>query len=260
MAVVLRSTFATLCRRTRADLDISQRELAAATGLSRGYLASIELGRANPSLGTVERIADALGIELELIARPPIILGDRQRDIVHAWASGYVDRRIRAASWETAREVELAATRARGWIDLLAFNPRNGLLVIIEVKTRIDDVGAIERQLGWYERQAFETGRRLGWPVRRVATWLLLLATEEVDRAIRMNREVLAAAFPTRAPAMADVLHGGLSSMSAGRGLALIDPSSRRSDWLLRSRVDGRRSDAPYVDYAHAARSLARSA
>ena len=136
MAVALRSTFASLCRRTRADLDISQRELAAATGLSRGYLASIELGRANPSLGTVERIADALGIELDLIARPPIILGDRQRDILHAWASGYVDRRIRAASWETAREVELAATRARGWIDLLAFNPRNGLLVIIEVKTR----------------------------------------------------------------------------------------------------------------------------
>lgn len=256
----MRMTFADLCRRSRAGLDISQRELAAATGLSRGYLAVIELGRANPSLDTIERIADALGIELEFISRPPLILGSPQRDVVHAWASGYVDRRIRAAGWHTAREVELAAGRVRGWIDLLAFDPRTGVMVIVEVKTRIDDIGAVERQLGWYERRAFETGRGLGWPVRRAVTWLLLLATDDVERAIRENREVLASAFPIRAPAMAGLLDGGSAAISAGRGLALIDPSSRRADWLIRSRVDGRRSAAPYLDYAHAARCLARSA
>jgi hypothetical protein len=41
-----------------------------------------------------------------------------------------------------------------------------------------------------------------------------------------------------------------------GRGLAMIDPASKRRDWLIRLRVDGRRSDARYVDYADAARRL----
>ena len=34
------------------------------------------------------------------------------------------------------------------------------------------------------------------------------------------------------------------------QGLAMIDPSSRRREWLIRTTVDGRRSAAPYVDYA----------
>jgi hypothetical protein len=43
-----------------------------------------------------------------------------------------------------------------------------------------------------------------------------------------------------------------------GRGLALIDPSSRRRAWLIRTRLDGRRSPAPFADYADAARRLGR--
>jgi hypothetical protein len=35
-----------------------------------------------------------------------------------------------------------------------------------------------------------------------------------------------------------------------GRGLALVDPSSRRRDWLIRTSVDGRRSPASYRGYA----------
>jgi hypothetical protein len=35
-----------------------------------------------------------------------------------------------------------------------------------------------------------------------------------------------------------------------GQSLAMIDPSSRRREWLIRTAVDGRRSAAPYADYA----------
>ena len=50
---------------------------------------------------------------------------------------------------------------------MLAFDPATGILVVIEVKTRLDDLGAIERQMGWYERSAFGvarvwTGRHVG--------------------------------------------------------------------------------------------------
>jgi len=150
-----------------------------------------------------------------------------------------------------AREVELVHGRMHGWIDLLAFDARTGTVVIVEIKTRLDDLGVIERQLGWYERRAFEVARDLGWHPRRLTAWLLLLASDDVDAAIRANREALGTAFAMRAPEMLASLEG--RSARVGRGLALIDPTSRRQGWLIRARVDGRRSAAPFRDYANAA-------
>ena len=252
MPAVLRRSFATFCRETRIALDITQQQLADAVGVSRGYVAIVEGGRANPSLATVERFGDALGVDLRLVGRPPIIVGGHgQHDLVHAWCSGYADRRLRRASLSVAREVELVHGRSHGWIDLLAFDPRTGTLYIVEIKTRLDDLGSIERQVGWYEREAVHAARRLGWAPRRMNVWLLFLASEEVDTAIRANRHVLASAFPARARDMLATLDDG--EPRAVRGLALIDPRSRRRDWLIRTRVDGRRGPAPFRDHADAA-------
>jgi hypothetical protein len=41
-----------------------------------------------------------------------------------------------------------------------------------------------------------------------------------------------------------------------GHGMALIDPVRKRVAWLIPSKIDGRRSTAPYRDYADAARRL----
>ena len=89
------------------------------------------------------------------------------------------------------REVEVIHGRSHGWIDVLAFDPRTGTLLVIEVKTRIDDLGSIERQLGWYERAARDLARGLGWRPRHIAGWLVGLARAEVDAAIRANGEAL---------------------------------------------------------------------
>jgi hypothetical protein len=168
------------------------------------------------------------------------------RDVVHARCSAYVDRRLRAEGWSTAREVALVDGRYRGWIDLLAFDPTTSSLFIIEIKTRVDDIGALERQLGWYERSAPELTRERGWSARSMRSVLMLLASEEVERTLYANRDVLSVAFPLR-----DDVLGPTEVL--GRGLALIDPRRRRRDWLMRSRLDGRRSLAPYRDYADAA-------
>jgi transcriptional regulator with XRE-family HTH domain len=255
MSTVLRRSFASFCRETRVSLDITQQELAAAVGVTRGYVATLESGRANPSLALVERFGDALGIDFRLVGRAPVIVGSHaQRDLVHARCSGYVDRRLRRTPLSVAREVEIVHGRSHGWIDLLAFDPRNGTLFVVEVKTVLDDLGALERQLGWYEREAFAAAKDLGWEPRRLNVWLLFLASEEVEAAIRANRDVLRAAFPLRAREMLTSLDGTPSPV--GRGLALIDPTSRRRDWLLRARVDGRRGPAPFRDHADAAARL----
>jgi transcriptional regulator with XRE-family HTH domain len=250
----LRVTFAKLCFDTRTMLDISQQALADAVGVSRAYIATIESGRANPSLDLVGRVADRLGIQVDLVASQPLVIASQQRDLVHARCSGYSDRRLQRASWDGHREVEVIHGRHHGWVDLLAFDPRTGTLLIVEVKTRIDDLGAIERQLGWYERSSIDLARKFGWRPRRTTAWLLVLATDEVDAAIRANGEALQAAFPNRALTMSGIVNGHLTPDIRSRGLALIDPSSRRRDWLMKTRLDGRRSPAPYRDYADAAR------
>jgi transcriptional regulator with XRE-family HTH domain len=268
----LRDAFATLCRDGRDRLDISQGQLARAADISVAYVSLIELGRANPTLAVVERISDALGLELGLVQRPPVMIRGRQRDFVHARCSAYVQRRLVAAGLACEREVLIVDGRTRGWIDVVAFDWASGTLIVIELKTAIDDLGAVERQLAWYERNAMAVARRFGWSVRRVRSWLLVLASDDVDATIRANRDVLRSAFPGRASTMRLELAAGplqASTAIAGqprdpggravhRGIALVDPCSRRREWLIPSRTDGRRRGAPYRDYADAAMRLQR--
>ena len=144
-------------------LDVTQQELAMAVGVSRPYVASIENGRANPSLEVVERIGSALGLELQLLGRPPVVInGPPQHDLVHARCSGYSDRRLSGLEWQTRREVAIVRGRTHGWIDLLAYDPRRRILLVVEIKTRIDDLGSIERQLDWYLRESPAIARTVG--------------------------------------------------------------------------------------------------
>lgn len=252
----LRTTLARVALETRLALGLTLDEVADRAAISPAYVWAIERGRANPSLAIVERLLTALRIEIGPMVRPPIVHADRrERDLVHARCSGYAHRRLVASGFEVAREVEVVHGRAHGWIDLLAFDPRSDSLLVIEVKTRIDDLGEIERRLAWYERMAGEAARSLDWRPRRVIGCLLLLATEENDIRLRLQRDVIDAAF--RATVDLRALVGDPARpWSSGRGLALIDPSSRRRDWLIRPRLQGRRAAAPYRDYADAARRL----
>lgn len=235
---------------------MTQVELADRVGVTRGYVAGIEMGRANPTLDVVAKIAAALDLEVDWLIRPPIIHdADQTGDLVHARCSAYVDHRLRAVGLLTAREVEIIHARSHGWIDLLAFDPDIATLLLVEVKTRLDDLGALERQIGWYERSALAAAHRLGWRPVRVVTWLVVLASAEADAGIHAHRPVFDQAFPVRAhEALRWLADGGLPPL--GRVLAMVDPASRRRDWLIRTRSDGRRSEPPYRDLREAAQRL----
>lgn len=253
----IRATFGAVCLGARIALDIRQEEVAARAGISRGYLSRIERGVADPTLDVIQSIADILGITIQATWQTPTIAStSRVRDLVHGRCLAYADRRLTRVGLVTAREVLVEDGRSRGWIDLLAFDPRTRTLYLIEIKTRLDDLGGLERQLGMYERLAGAAAHGLGWDPAMRSTWLLALASDEAERAIRDARGYFARAFPQRAPTMAAALADPTLS-APGRGLALIDPSSRRRDWLIRSAVDGRRSPARYRDYADAARRAA---
>lgn len=60
-AVLIRA-FGFLVKKRRADLDISQEELADRCDLDRTYISGIERGRRNPSLTALAKFADGLNI------------------------------------------------------------------------------------------------------------------------------------------------------------------------------------------------------
>jgi hypothetical protein len=208
----------------------------------------IEAATTNASFDVVWALFDGLGIDVDLVAKGPVVLDRPRHDAVHALCSGYVQRRLEAAGWLVAREVRIENGRYVGWIDLLAFDESTGALLVIEIKTRLDDVGAIERSMDWHLREATGAARRLGWHPRRIAGFLLALASQEVDDALSRNRMVWDRAFPMRATDLATAVVE--PAHASGRGLALIDPRSRRRQWLFRARIDGRRAEAPYEGYA----------
>lgn len=234
----------------RRAIHWTQRELAARSGVSQPLVCAIENGRlATLTFARVNRLLVAMGGRLIVDMTRPW-LGDRplQRDPAHVRCVTYVRQRLERAGWLVMTEVEIGGDRSRGWIDLLAFDPRTGTVLVIEVKTEINDVGAIERALGWYEREAWAAARRNGWRPRTVIGCLLVLATDASDARIQVNRAVFDRDFPLRWRDMVAILSGP-SSDNRGRALAMIDPRSRRHDWARPTRIDGRRSAAPYAEY-----------
>jgi len=256
--MTIRDSFGRACRDTRIGLDLTQQELADAIGVSRGYIAKVEAGRANISIDLLEAISHALGTRIDLSASAPTFLSEREpHDLVHSRCSGMIGRRLTNGGWLIAREVDMTDGRIHGWADVLAFDPRTETLLIIEIKTQLQDLGALERQIGWYERQAHRAAARQGWATRRAVTWLIVLDSVEVDTAVRGHADLIDHAFPARADHMLAVTRR--VERPTGRGIAMVDPASHRSDWLLRTRLDGRRSRPAYRDYADAARALGPS-
>lgn len=150
-----------------------------------------------------------------------------------------------------ATEVEVGGDRSRGWIDILAWHESTGVLLVIEVKTEINDLGSVQRTLSWYRREAWAAARRLGWRPGSVVASVLLLATDANDARVAANRGTFASEFPGRARDLMRVVEGASDALATGGfAAAMVDPRSRQRSWLRPLRIDGRRSPAPYVDYA----------
>jgi transcriptional regulator with XRE-family HTH domain len=56
-------------QRLRRDKGLSQEELAHSADVHQTYLSGVEGGKRNPSIGVLERIVEALGVDIEELFR-----------------------------------------------------------------------------------------------------------------------------------------------------------------------------------------------
>jgi transcriptional regulator with XRE-family HTH domain len=246
-------------RSARLAARWTQAELARRLGTTQSAISRLETGAGSClDVRLATAAFRALGIRMSVDAATLGLVGRReQNDFVHARCADHVARHFVAAGWDVRLEVEIGSDRYRGWIDLLAYRTVDRSLFCGELKTEIDDLGRIQRTLAWYERESWDAARRIGWRPRSVTSGLLVLCTSENDARVSANAHLLDQIFPGRARDLSAWLS------SAGNGprpssLAMIDPRSRRIEWLRATKSDGRRSPAPYENYRVAAEALRR--
>jgi transcriptional regulator with XRE-family HTH domain len=244
----------------RVDIGWSQRELAARLRTSLGAVQRLEAGQRHVDSRVATAAMRVLGIRPSVDPHALGIPGRReQRDEVHGRCSNYGVRQLLQREWEARTEVEIGDGRFRGWIDILAFRRKDRALLVIEVKTEIDDVGRVLRSLGWYVRSSRVAAQSHGWSPRLIVPVLLCLATTETDARLAAIKDQLRIELPGRARELSDWIVDPTAKV-APPSLALVDPRSRRQGWLIRTWSDGRRSPAPYRDYRDAAAALRASA
>ena len=162
----------------RVRLRRTQSDVAHRAGVSRSTVARIEHGDAwSVTLGTLQKVVDALEIQVALIARWRGGEIDRLIDAGHAAMHEAMARRLgRLAGWLSVPEVSFAIYAERGVIDILAWHRATRSLLIIELKTILMNVSELigvmdqRRRLGVPDRReprlASRYGERMGGPRR----------------------------------------------------------------------------------------------
>ncbi|MGH2446709.1 MAG: hypothetical protein ACRDGD_11845 [Candidatus Limnocylindria bacterium] len=142
----------------------------------------LECGHARElKLGTIADIFSGLGArsDVRVFWHGPEL--DRLLDAAHAALSAAVKSRLERWSWIVEVEVTYSRYGERGRIDLLAWHPATGILLVVEIKTDFVDVQALLGTLDAKARLGRHVAERFGWKVRTVIPAIVF--TE--DRTIR---------------------------------------------------------------------------
>jgi len=146
--------------------------------------------------GDLEAIARALDGQLGLDFRWRGEALDRLIDERHAALVDAVVGLFLAAGWEVDVEVSFSIYGERGSIDVFARHAETGLVVVIEVKASIGEVGSTLIGIDRKARLAPRIARERGWRCNGVAKLLVVAESGTTRRRIARHRRAFAASLP----------------------------------------------------------------
>ena len=177
----------------------SQHDLAGRAGLSRASISRVERGHcATLTYETLRRVAGVLDVRLEHDVGWRGGMLDRLLDERHAAMQEAVAARMAAlAGWVFATEASFSVYGERGSIDVFGWHERRRALLVVELKTELDDLQDTTATLDRKQRLAPVVARERGWgPVETVGRWLVLDERGSNRRRVQSHAAVLRNAFP----------------------------------------------------------------
>lgn len=231
-------------RRVRLRAGLRQADIAQRAGVSQVTVSRIEHGLIrNLQLGTVVRVLAALEMSLDLIPRwrggdlPRLLTAAHSR--LHEVTARMLRRH---PGWRFVPEVSFSIYGERGVIDILAFHPATGSVLVIELKSQLVDleglIGAVDR----YRRLAPRIARERGWAARSVSAWVIFADTSTNRRRVAAHGAVLGAAFPETGRTVRAWLRDPLGKVSGISFLSASPPGTGSRDFGGARRVRARPS------------------
>jgi transcriptional regulator with XRE-family HTH domain len=201
-----------------------QRDLAARSRLSQSFVSQLERGHVDRvTLVDLRRVLGALDARgvLEVWWRGGEV--DRLLDEDHAAMAGQIVAMLSAFGWSTAVEVTYARYGERGSIDVLAFRPDSGSLLVVELKTELTSLEETLRRLDQKVRLGpLIAVERLGWTAASASRLLVLPESTTTRRRLATHATVLQVALPMRGLELRRWLK---SPDGAGAAIGLLPPS-----------------------------------
>lgn len=199
-------------RRLRIRRRWRQHDLGARAGLSRDPVSRAECGQLDGmTVGTLSRLADALGATLVIEIRWQGAALDRLIDREHAHLQEAAARRLASRGWSVQVEVSFNHYGDRGSCDLVAWHTPTRTLLVIEVKSQLGNLQDLLHRLDLKTRLGPLLARQLGWPAPQAVVRGLVIAEDRTARRIVVRHAALFSGFGMRGRAA----HAWLRSPSA---------------------------------------------
>src|SRR4051794_1072720 len=162
-------------RAIRRKRGWTQAEAASRAKVSQSAVSRAERGEVGSLSGaTLVRIAQALGARYvpRLLWQGEAL--DRLLDAAHAGLVEDVIQLLVANGWEVVPEATFSRFGERGSIDILAWHPEHGALLVVEVKSVVPDMQALLAGVDRKVRIARLLAAERGWRVSSVSRLLVL--------------------------------------------------------------------------------------
>ncbi|MHB8893018.1 MAG: helix-turn-helix domain-containing protein [Candidatus Limnocylindrales bacterium] len=195
--------FGLAVRALRRRRGWTQAELADRAGISQAAVSRAERGDSRMlTVRTLERIAEALGARASLRLFWHGEELDRLLDAAHAGLVEQVVAIMRANGWEVVPEATFNIYGERGSVDVLAFHPGFGALLIVEVKSAVPDMQAMLAGIDRKVRLGPSLAKGRGWHVRTVSRLLVLPDDRTARRRLSDHAATVGQALPLRTAAV----------------------------------------------------------